>query len=110
MRIALVSDAHGNAVGLLAALDDIAGRSADAIVALGDMAQGGPQPLVCLDLLREAGARVVLGNSDAFLLDPAAGAEVPTERQLVQREWTLGQLSAADIDYLRSFETAVELD
>ena len=69
MRVALISDAHGNAVGLRAALDDIAGRDVDAIVALGDMAQGGPQPVDCLDLLHGSGATVVLGNSDAFLLD-----------------------------------------
>ena len=44
MRVALVSDAHGNAVGLQAALDDIGRRGADRVVALGDMAaQGGPE-------------------------------------------------------------------
>ena len=33
--------------------------------------------------------------SDAFLLDPEAGAEIPTERQLVQREWSLSRLTEA---------------
>jgi putative phosphoesterase len=110
VRVALVSDAHGNAVGLRAALEDIGRRGADLVVALGDMAQGGPQPAVCLELLRAAEARVVMGNSDAFLLDAEAGAEVPTERQLVQREWSLSQLSAGDVEYVRSFEPTVEAD
>ena len=110
MRVALVSDSHGNAIGLRAALDDIAGRGADLIVALGDMAQGGPQPVESLGLLRGAGARVVMGNSDAFLLDPDSGREPLTERHLVQRDWTLAQLSEDDLSYLRSFEPTIELD
>jgi protein phosphatase len=110
LRVALVSDSHGNAIGLRAALDHITERSVDAIVALGDMAQGGPQPVECLALLREAGARVVMGNSDAFLLDPDSGREPLTERHLIQREWTLAQLSSADLDYIASFEPTIELD
>jgi putative phosphoesterase len=110
VRVALVSDAHGNAVGLRAALEDIGPRGADLVVALGDMAQGGPQPAECLELLRAANARVVMGNSDAFLLDSEAGAEIPTERQLTQREWSLLQLSPDDVEYIRSFQPTVEVD
>jgi predicted phosphodiesterase len=91
-------------------LDDLGGRGVDRIVALGDMAQGGPQPVECLDLLRASEARVVMGNSDAFLLDPNASTEPPTERHLVQREWTLSRLSPADRDFIASFEATVELD
>jgi predicted phosphodiesterase len=60
--------------------------------------------------VREAGARTVLGNSDAFLLDVAASSEHPTERHLVQREWVLGRLSEQHLSYLRSFEPTIELD
>ena len=77
---------------------------------LGDVAQGGPQPVECLELVREAGARTVMGNSDAFLLDAAASSEKPTERHLMQREWTLGRLSEQHLSYLRSFEPTIELD
>src|SRR5207244_10262868 len=101
-RVALISDAHGNAVGLRAALDDLAGRRVDEIVSLGDVAQGGPQPAECLDLVRASGARTVMGNSDAFLLDPDASKEEHTERHLVQRDWTLAKLSPEHLDYVRS--------
>jgi predicted phosphodiesterase len=109
VRVALISDAHGNAVGLSAALDDIGRRGADLLVALGDMAQGGPQPVECLELLRGVEAEVVLGNSDAFLLDPDASTEPPTERMLTQREWALAQLTSEDVEYIRSFEATVEV-
>lgn len=110
MRVALISDAHGNAVGLRAALDDLAGRRVDQVVCLGDVAQGGPQPVECLELVRESGARTVMGNSDAFVLEAAASSETPTERHLAQREWTLGRLSEQYLSYLRSFEPTVEVD
>jgi predicted phosphodiesterase len=111
LRVALVSDAHGNAVGLRSALDDLAGRDVDLVVSLGDVAQGGPQPLECLDLLRKAGALTVMGNSDAFLLDAGAGRprEPTTERHLVQRDWVLSRLSPEDVDYLRGFEPTVQV-
>jgi predicted phosphodiesterase len=88
----------------------VASRSVDTIVSLGDVAQGGPEPVESLDLVRDAGALTVMGNSDAFLLDPHASAEEPTERQLVQRDWTLAQLSENHLDYLRSFSPTIELD
>jgi predicted phosphodiesterase len=80
------------------------------IVALGDMAQGGPQPAECLELLQKAGAHVVLGNSDAFLLDPDASEQPATELQLEAREWSLAQLDGGPVDYMRSFERTVELE
>jgi predicted phosphodiesterase len=110
VRVALVSDAHGNAVGLQAALDDIAQRGVDQIVSLGDVAQGGPQPAECLDLVRAAGARTVMGNSDAFMLDPNASKEPVTERHLVQLDWSLARLAPEHLEYLASFEPTVELD
>jgi len=91
-------------------LDDLAGRGADQIVCLGDVAQGGPQPVECLELLRAAGVRTVLGNSDAFLLDPASTEEPATERQLEVRDWTLARLPVELVDFMRSFEPTVELE
>ena len=44
MRIALISDMHGNYVALDAALADLEQFPADGLVCLGDAIQGGPQP------------------------------------------------------------------
>jgi predicted phosphodiesterase len=79
-------------------------------VSLGDIAQGGPQPAECLDLLREAGAHTVMGNSDGFMLDPDHGSEPTTDRHLAQREWALEQVGPERLEYLRSFEGTVEID
>jgi predicted phosphodiesterase len=60
--------------------------------------------------MRETGARTVMGNSDAFLLDPASAEEPSTDRQLEVRDWTLARLPDDLVDFMRSFEPTVELD
>jgi predicted phosphodiesterase len=115
MRVALVSDMHGNAVAFRAALADIEGHDVDLIVSLGDVAQGGPQPLECVDLLRELRCPCVYGNSDAFLVTLDLGAE-PVEdeeqrrRLLDTARWSQEQLGNDGLDFLRGFEATVEVD
>ena len=44
MRIAIISDIHGNLVALEAVLNDLKPEHIDRIVCLGDVVSGGPQP------------------------------------------------------------------
>jgi predicted phosphodiesterase len=114
MRVALVSDMHGNAVGLRAALADIERHDVDLIVSLGDVAQGGPQPEECVELLRRLGCQCVFGNSDGFLLTLDLGAEAATgeqlERLLEAGRWSRERLGPEGLDFLRGFEPTVEVD
>lgn len=55
MRIAVISDVHGNLPALESVLHDIACRGADAIWCLGDIAFKGPTPAECIQLLRDRG-------------------------------------------------------
>ena len=116
MRLALISDMHGNAIALDAVLAELEREPVDEIVCLGDVAQGGAQPAEVVDRLRGLGCRCVFGNSDAFLLtlDPdATGESVEEEKreQLVRRgEWSREQLGPDRLELLRAFEPVVELD
>ena len=113
MHLALLSDQHGNDVALRAVLEDVAGLGVEEIVCLGDVVQGGAEPAQTLDRLAALGCETVLGNADAFLLEiPADTPEPVTERQLEVREWTLSQLSVAQLGQIRSFTSVVrrELD
>jgi predicted phosphodiesterase len=116
MRVALISDMHGNAVGLDSVLVELEREPVDQIVALGDVAQGGVQPAEVVDRLRGLGCRCVFGNSDEFLLTLEAeltGEELDEEtRELVLRrgEWSREQLGRVRLEFLRSFEPVIALD
>jgi predicted phosphodiesterase len=111
MRVALVSDVHGNRVALDAVLADLQRLGVDEGVCLGDVAQGGPQPAEALDRIQELGWPVILGNADDFLLGvPEEPAEPVTDVQLEVRAWTLSRLDDAHLALIRSFSPTVELD
>ena len=57
-----------------------------------------------IELLHGLGCPIVLGNADAFILDAAAGVEVPNERQLDAREWTREQIGEEGLSYIETFE------
>jgi predicted phosphodiesterase len=113
MRVALISDLHGNAVAFRAALADVERHDVDLIVSLGDVAQGGPQPKECVDLLRELGCPCVYGNSDDFLLTLDFGAdpvddEDQKRRQLETAAWSREQLGAEGLEFLAGFQPTVQ--
>jgi predicted phosphodiesterase len=113
VRLALISDQHGNDVAFRAALADVERLGVEEMVCLGDAVQGGAEPAQTLDRLAALGCATVLGNADAFLLDvPTDSNEPVTERQLEVREWTLSQLDAAHLEQIRAFAPVVrrELD
>jgi predicted phosphodiesterase len=96
VRIAILSDIHGNALALDACLDDLASRGgADAIVAAGDLCLDGPKPKRVLKRLREIGARCLRGNTDRMVgegnsaeLDPEDARCVEWTRAQIGGEWT----------------------
>jgi predicted phosphodiesterase len=112
-RTALISDTHGNAVALRAVLAELDDEGVERAVCLGDVVQGGPEPEECLELLADRGWPVVLGNADAFVLDPATAegsSESVTERQLAVREWTHGRLSEAQLHRIAAWAPTVAAD
>ena len=108
VRLALISDQHGNDVAFRAVVGDVERIGVDEIVCLGDVVQGGAQPAETLDRLRALGCSTVLGNADAFLLEvPVDSPEPITELQLEVRDWTLARLDGSHLDLIRSFRPTV---
>ncbi len=111
MRIAIISDIHGNCVALDAVLADIREQSVDQLVCLGDAIQGGAQPAETVARLRALACPIVMGNADAWLLTGEnTGTEPITERQTAVRAWSLAQLTAEDCDFIRSFQPTISLE
>ena len=64
MRVAVISDIHGNLPALEAVLSDVSRERVDRIISCGDVASG-PLPVETLQVLRGlADARFVRGNAD----------------------------------------------
>jgi putative phosphoesterase len=70
MRVAVVSDVHGNLPALEAVLAEIEREDVDAIVCCGDVYELLPFGDECRELLERAGARFVRGNADPDLCWP----------------------------------------
>lgn len=113
MRTALVSDAHGNAIALEAVVAELDREGIERVVCLGDMVQGGAQPTECLARIRERQWAVVLGNADAFVLDPrtAEGShEMITDSQLAVRAWSRDRLSDSEAAEIEAWPMSVDVD
>jgi putative phosphoesterase len=76
MRIAIVSDIHGNLSALEAVIEDLNKVGADLVLQGGDLAYGGYRPAEVVDRVRELGWRGIIGNTDEMLWAPERQSEV----------------------------------
>jgi diadenosine tetraphosphatase ApaH/serine/threonine PP2A family protein phosphatase len=108
VRIAIVSDIHGNLEALTAVLEDIDRRPVDEIVCLGDIVGYGPDPAACLAVIRGRRIPSFMGNHDQAAFD----ADLRTTFSLLARtaiEWTAPRLDDGDLAFLRSLPYRAEL-
>ena len=101
MRIAIVSDIHANLAAFESVLAHAKTLGYDRMVCLGDVIGYGPDPVECIDLVREHCEWALLGNHDfAALYEPtnfnpgAAKAVFWTRSQTVEGEWLRRHVAA----------------
>lgn len=70
MRIAVVSDIHGNLTAFEAVLANIRQVSPDLVLHGGDLADSGSSPVEIVDRIRDLGWQGVMGNTDEMLVRP----------------------------------------
>jgi|HubBroStandDraft_1064217.scaffolds.fasta_scaffold49226_1 predicted phosphodiesterase len=70
MRIAIVSDIHGNRTAFEAVQADLRQTSPDLILHGGDLADSGASPTEIVDHIRDLGWQGVVGNTDEMLFSP----------------------------------------
>ena len=70
MRIAIVTDIHGNLTALEAVIADLKQLAPDIVVEGGDLVAGGHRPVEVLDRVRALGWPGVQGNTDEMLWKP----------------------------------------
>jgi predicted phosphodiesterase len=78
MRVAFVSDIHGNLPALQAVLADLdANGPYDAVVGGGDFATGGAFPERVVAIVRERGWPSIRGNGDEWIIESASAGRIP---------------------------------
>lgn len=70
MRLAVLSDVHGNLTAFEAVLADLRSVSPDLVLHGGDLADSGSSPVEIVDQIRDLGWQGVLGNTDEMLVRP----------------------------------------
>ncbi len=110
VRIATLSDIHGNAPALQAVRRAVDAARPDYVAICGDLAMNGPDPAGSVDLVREleaAGAFVIQGNTDLAIADADYTAAFPwftdgaPESYRRAAEWAHDELGDERVDYLR---------
>lgn len=70
MRVAILSDIHGNLTAFEAVLADIRRVSPELVLHGGDLADSGSSPVEIIDRIRDLGWQGVMGNTDEMLVRP----------------------------------------
>jgi predicted phosphodiesterase len=108
VRVAVLSDVHGNAVGLEAVLRDLERIEHDAVVCLGDVPEGGPQPAESVELVRSLGCPVVEGNCDHWLRRFYFEEGMPVRSEI--GVWARERLGERGLGVLEGYTPAAEVD
>jgi len=88
MRIAVLSDVHGNLTALEAVLADLRQTAPDVVFHGGDLADSGSSPTEVMDCIHDLGWAGVMGNTDQMLTQPASLEEFASASASPPAIWT----------------------
>lgn len=70
MKVAVLSDIHGNFQALESVMEDVKANNCEQVFCLGDLAMAGPQPRMVIDYVRKKNNwTVIQGNTDKMIAD-----------------------------------------
>src|SRR6266851_8608146 len=96
MRVAVVSDIHGNLTAFEAVLADIRQCSPDLVLHGGDLADPGSSPIEIIDRIRDLGWQGVMGNTDEMLVRPSSLEDFASQSSSPPAMWTaIREIAAA---------------
>lgn len=109
MKIAVISDIHGNLEALKKALENIEEKRVDTIVCLGDLVGYGPYPNEVIELIRERKILNILGNYDAAVLEEKFNYIRDNEVNTFCMPWAAKELNEDNRAYLKSLPRQIIL-
>jgi putative phosphoesterase len=96
MRIAIISDIHGNRTAFEAVLADLRETAPDLVLHGGDLSLSGASPLEIVDHIRDLGWPGVVGNVDEVLFRPVSLQEFAQQSSAPPELFTAIEEMAAD--------------
>jgi diadenosine tetraphosphatase ApaH/serine/threonine PP2A family protein phosphatase len=106
MRVAVVSDIHGNRQAFEAVLDAIAASDCEEMWCLGDLVGYGADPDACVELARRHAAVSLAGNHDLVVVGTLPLEEFSRGAALAA-EWTRKTITTETRAYLDGLEPAI---
>ncbi len=100
MKIAIISDIHGNLEALKATLKDIEKRKVEKIICLGDIIAKGVHPKECIELIRKKCEIVLQGNCDFYFSIEHEDLNKKSEQEQKRIKWNQSLISKEDREYL----------
>nr|MBA3747949.1 metallophosphoesterase [Solirubrobacterales bacterium] len=107
MKVAILSDIHGNRQAFEAVLADAEGSGAEEMWCLGDLVGYGAEPDACVELARRHAAICLAGNHDLGVTGEIGLQEFSTGAALAAR-WTQETIRPANLEFLRALRCTGE--
>ena len=111
MRVAIISDLHGNTFALEAILEDVTEQNVDQIVIAGDSVNIHPNSKTCWDMVLDLGCVVLQGNHEQYMYrvgTPDASSEWNEPRFQMIRYFH-AQFSSSDLEEMRALPLTYHL-
>lgn len=99
MKIAVLSDIHGNMEALAAVLSDMVTKGVERVFICGDLAMAGPEPAAVVDFLRNFDFTIIQGNTDEMIVKDIVP---PNEIMANALKYAQGVLSEEQKEFLAS--------
>jgi predicted phosphodiesterase len=106
MRLAVISDIHGNCDALKQVLADIDASDIDDTICLGDNIGYGPEPNEVIELLQERNIPSVVGNHELGVINPKflSWFNQPARQSL---EWTIRSLTENSLTFIHNLNNFI---
>lgn len=110
MRIAVISDIHGNLYSLIKVLEDIDTQQVDSIICLGDLVGYGPNPNEVIALLKKRNILCIKGNYDASVVDNGFTYIRDTTINSFSLPWTVEELRVSNRYFLDNLPSNITIE
>lgn len=107
MKIAIISDVHGNLEALEAVIRDASSHDVDDYFCLGDIVGYGPYPKECLDRIRQITDVIIKGNHEDGVSDLTVQAGIKNTYAAAGMKFSFAALAHDDILFIRDLPQTI---